>query len=96
MQKELKLDVTEQVLQELAANRVHDSSKMFKKVFPKETKSSLAYLCERIFKKTLSKFEQCSGWVRRPLRKAQLHYAALDCVLPYKLCQELAKMEKGQ
>ena len=66
-----------------------ESNKLFKQVYPKEKKSSLAYLCDFLFGKTLSKYEQCSGWKRRPLRKAQIHYAALDCVLPYLICEEL-------
>lgn len=40
-------------------------------------------------KKRISKYEQCSGWRNRPLRRAQLHYAALDCVLPKILGEQL-------
>ena len=65
--------------------KIKDSQMEFKKAFPKETKSNLNYLCERIFGKPISKFEQCSAWDYRPLRKSQKHYAALDAVLPYKL-----------
>lgn len=39
---------------------------------------SLKKVSEDLFGKKFSKFEQCSGWATRPLRKAQLHYAALD------------------
>lgn len=37
------------------------------------------------FKKPFSKFEQCSGWDNRPLRRAQLHYAALDALVLLKI-----------
>lgn len=69
-------------MQELQRDRILDTNKYFKKVYPKETRSNLIYITEFIIKRNISKYEQCSGWQCRPLRKAQLHYAALDCVLP--------------
>lgn len=44
IQKELGLDIDERIMQELQRNRLLDTSKFFKKVFPKETKSSLVYI----------------------------------------------------
>ena len=41
---------------------------------------SLAYLAELYYKKPLSKLDTCSNWAYRPLRKAQIHYAALDAI----------------
>ena len=66
-----------------------DISKSFKKVYPKETKSNLAFICDFVMKKRISKYEQCSGWRNRPLRLSQIHYAALDCILPLKIGQIL-------
>jgi ribonuclease D len=40
--------------------------------------NSLKRCTEELYGKKFSKFEQCSAWNIRPLRKAQLHYAALD------------------
>jgi len=41
-------------------------------------KAGLASMCLDLLKKPLSKFEQLSNWNKRPLRKAQQHYAGLD------------------
>lgn len=37
----------------------------------------------------LSKYEQCSGWQARPLRRSQIHYAAMDAVLPISIYDKL-------
>ena len=39
--------------------------------------------------KQLSKYEQQSNWTLRPLRKAQVHYAALDALVCIKIYKEL-------
>ena len=48
---------------------------------------SLKLLTEKLFGKSLCKYEQCSNWNLRPLSQCQLHYGALDaliCVMIYK------------
>lgn len=60
---------------------------------PQSTQSALSHLVKTLMKeKELSKFEQQSNWEVRPLRKAQMHYAALDaliCVHLFKALQAL-------
>lgn len=47
-----------------------------------------------LLEKELSKFEQCSAWDCFPLRKAQIHYAALDSFILIKIYEELKKMHQ--
>lgn len=63
-----------------------DITVMFKVLHPNEKFSSLSYMCLKFLHRKLSKYEQRSNWNRRPLKKTQLHYGALDafsCVLIY-------------
>lgn len=39
----------------------------------------------------MSKYEQCSAWDAFPLRKAQLHYAAMDSFILVKIYEILKK-----
>ena len=45
-----------------------------------------------ILEKKLSKGEQVSSWSRRPLRKSQIHYAAMDAFICIKLFEKLEYM----
>ena len=49
-----------------------------------EKNIGLGYVCEQMLGKAICKAERMSNWENRPLRKAQLHYAALDayCQVP--------------
>ena len=53
-----------------------------------EKAPSLKNMSEKIVGKKMCKYEQCSNWENRPLKKSQLHYAALDaiiCISIYKI-----------
>jgi hypothetical protein len=54
----------------------------------------LSKLCDQILQKQLCKLEQTSTWQNRPLRRAQLHYAALDAAILLKLYDVMATDEK--
>jgi hypothetical protein len=62
MQRELQLDIKEEVMQQLMRNRVTDTNKLYKTFNPKDNKSNLVHICEMLIGKPISKFEQCSGW----------------------------------
>jgi len=55
----------------------------------KEKCPSLCQVCEKVIGKPLCKYEQCSNWEQRPLRKSQLHYAALDALICCSIFQKL-------
>ena len=46
-----------------------------------ENAPSLKIMCEKILGQKICKYEQCSNWENRPLKKSQLHYAALDAIV---------------
>ena len=52
---------------------------------------SLKNVCERLFSKQLCKNETCSNWQNRPLRKSQLHYAAMDAFILIKIHEHMTK-----
>ena len=63
-----------------------DAQHLYKGIFTDYQQSggsSLASVCERLFKQKLCKGEQMSNWENRRLRYSQEHYAALDAwILP--------------
>jgi len=58
-----------------------DLAELFKERYPEEQQSSLSFIAFSLTGKYLSKYEQRSNWNRRPLRKCQLHYAAMDAYI---------------
>lgn len=52
-------------------------------------KETMQRICTEYFGKRLCKVEQCSNWEIRPLRKKQIHYAALDAFILLKLYNQI-------
>ena len=71
-----------QIVQGERVSNLIDVRKLFLMIFPDEKKSSLKHMTKTLFDRDLCKIEQISNWSRRPLRKAQLHYAAADAFVP--------------
>lgn len=51
-------------------------------------------VAETLLDKSVCKYEQMSNWERRPLRKSQRHYAALDAYVLLNILETL--MEKAK
>jgi ribonuclease D len=75
----------------LAPKNIIDIAKLFKDHFPNELYSSLTYMTKKFLGKQLCKYEQRSNWLRRPLKKTQLYYAALDAFVCIKIYNILSK-----
>jgi ribonuclease D len=56
----------------------------------------LAHITEKILGKPLSKSDQISNWSRRPLRKFQITYAAMDAFVLVKLYEKMDSMLKSK
>ena len=54
-----------------------------------EKAPSLKTMCEKLLGKKMCKYEQCSYWEHRPLKKSQLHYAAFDAIVCVSLYKKL-------
>ena len=55
-----------------------------------DKKSSQKHICSEVLKKDLSKCDQVSYWLRNPLRKSQVHYAAMDAYILLELYKHLS------
>jgi len=56
-------------------------------------KPGLARIVEIEYNKKFSKYNQESNWLRRPLRRGQLHYACLDAVAVLYLVKKVRSSE---
>lgn len=71
---------------------VEDIQNIYKKIYDSKRSPSLSNLSYLLLNKPLCKYYQCSNWDKRPLLESQIHYAALDSYVLYKLYSELEKI----
>jgi len=65
-----------------------DLQKLYKMIYPKSKYSSLAHVCQQVLGKELCKAQTLTNWRKRPLRKNQIHYAALDAYAVLKVYEK--------
>ncbi len=76
-------------IKQLKILNIIDVWKLFKSIYPEKRFSSLAFICESVLGKEICKKQTLTNWKRRPLRKNQIHYAALDAHVVLKIYQKL-------
>ena len=77
-------------------NYVLDVQQVFLKINPYQVQSNLNFICEEMFNgKHLCKLEQLSFMSNhKGLRKAQIHYAALDAYICLEIYKEAINSDK--
>lgn len=76
----LGLGVSKEERRVFKFGNVVDTCKLFKAIYPNEKHSNLAHICLKVLGKEVCKKQTLTNWARRPLRRNQLHYAALDAL----------------
>ena len=72
-------------------DNIMDIQDLYREMVDKKvtTVPSLKNTVKEILNLNMCKVEQCSNWNRRPLRNAQMHYAAVDALMCVKLYEAL-------
>jgi nitrate reductase assembly molybdenum cofactor insertion protein NarJ len=71
---------------------VEDIQKIYNRMYDTKNSPSLSNLAYLLLNKPMCKYYQCSNWDKRPLLESQIHYAALDSYVLYKIYSELEKI----
>ncbi|KAL4503815.1 hypothetical protein ABPG73_017558 [Tetrahymena malaccensis] len=87
-----EMDKTFKSKKEMKIQGFYDVGIIYKEALNLENVASLKQMCYQILKQKISKYEQISDWSKRPLRKCQIHYAALDALLPLMLYEQINLM----
>jgi ribonuclease D len=74
--------------------RFIDAQTYYARVFGAPQQTGLAKVADKVLGSPICKREQMSNWERRPLRKSQQHYAALDAYVLVQIMQALVKKGK--
>lgn len=80
---------------EIRIKKLVDICKVYKSLHPDSKYSSLAHICKEVLGKELDKNQTLTNWKRRPLRRNQTHYAALDAHVVIEVYNKFVK-EYGQ
>ncbi|KAL4475124.1 hypothetical protein ABPG74_001820 [Tetrahymena malaccensis] len=76
-------------------NNFVDIALLNRDIFSLANTASLKFMVQKLLNLQMSKFEQISNWDRRPLRKSQLHYAAVDAFIVVKLYEKLVQIQQA-
>ena len=77
------------VTKKVQVKNLVDIWKIYKKIFPKQKYSSLAFISKSILGKEICKEQTLTNWKLRPLRDNQMHYAAMDAFVVLKIYDKL-------
>lgn len=81
----LALDIPKEV------EHIVDTWQIFKGLHPEEKHSNLSHICRRVLGKEICKAQTLTNWRRRPLRRSQLHYAAMDAFVVLRIYDQWLK-----